>query len=184
MLNGSEAVAWAALTAGVDYFAHYPGSPINMVEPSLKALVKQFGLRVTINDALNEHVAALACAGASYCGARSLLVMKHVGMNIAADPFNYLGYTGVRGGMVVVVGTDPGANSSTGEEDTHWYSRQTSFPLLEPTSVREVFRYVKEGFDLSERYAVPVLVFVPGRLCFNADRLKLPRVLAPAERLE
>lgn len=174
LINGNEAVAWAALAAGVDYFAHYPGSPVNMVEPALKRLLKKYDIDITINDALNEHIAALASAGASYCGARSLVVMKHVGMNIAADPFNYIGYTGVKGGMVIVVGTDPGANSSTGEEDTHWYVPQINFPLFEPTSVEEVYHYVQEGFDISEKSQVPVLVFIPGRLCYNSDFIDVP----------
>src|SRR6476660_9592054 len=128
LVNGNDALAWAALLAGVNYVAHYPGSPVNLVEPALKKLSKKFEAGIHFNDALNEHVAALSAAGASFCGARSLLIMKHVGLNIAADPLNYIGYTGVKGGMVIVVGTDPGANSSTGEEDVHWYVPQFNFP--------------------------------------------------------
>ena len=143
-VNGNEAVAWAALEAGVDYFSHYPGSPVNLIEPALRRLAADRGDHIHFNDALNEHIASLAAAGASFCGARSLVVMKHVGMNVAADPLNYIGYTGVKGGMVIVVGTDPGANSSTGEEDTHWYVPQINYPLFEPTTIQEVHRYVKE----------------------------------------
>ncbi|MCP4745640.1 MAG: indolepyruvate ferredoxin oxidoreductase subunit alpha [Desulfobacteraceae bacterium] len=174
MVNGNEAVAWGALCSNIDYFAHYPGSPINMVEPAIKKLVSKFNMNIAINDSLNEHIAALCAAGASYCGARSLVVMKHVGVNIAADPFNYLGYTGVKGGMVIVVGTDPGANSSTGEEDTHWYAPQFNFPLFEPTSVREIFDYVVQSYELSEKYSIPVLIFIPGRLCYNSDSIQIP----------
>jgi indolepyruvate ferredoxin oxidoreductase, alpha subunit len=174
LVNGNEAVAWAALVAGVDYFAHYPGSPVNLVEPALKRLAREHKADVKFNDALNEHIAALAAAGASFCGARSLLVMKHVGLNIAADPLNYIGYTGVKGGMVIVVGTDPGANSSTGEEDVHWYVPQFNFPLYEPTSIPDIFRYVQEAFVVSETYQLPVLVFLPTRICHNSAVIPVP----------
>ncbi len=174
LANGNEAVAWAALTARVDYFTHYPGSPVNLVEPALKNLSSKHNIDITFNDALNEHIAALAAAGVSYCGGRSMLVMKHVGMNIAADPLNYIGYTGVKGGMVIIVGTDPGANASTGEEDPHWYAIQMNFPLYEPTSVKEIFKYVSEAFDVSEKHQIPVLVFLPVRLCYNSDLINVP----------
>ena len=131
LVNGNQAIAWGALMAGVDFVSHYPGSPVNFVEGELRTLAKKFNPAIQFNDSLNEHVAALAAAGASYCGARSMVVMKHVGLNIASDPLNYIGYTGVKGGMVIVVGTDPGANSSTGEEDVHWYVPQFNFPLFE-----------------------------------------------------
>ncbi len=173
IVNGNEAVAWGALAAHVNYFTHYPGSPVNLVEPAIKKLAKKYNADITFNDPLNEHIAALAAAGASFCGARSLVVMKHVGMNIAADPFNYIGYTGVKGGMVIVVGTDPGANASTGEEDPHWYIPQLNFPTLEPTSIKEVYLYTKEAFDLSEKYELPVLIFMPVRLCYNSDILNI-----------
>lgn len=172
--DGNEAVAWGAISAGVNYFAHYPGSPINKVEPAIKELATNFSLNICFNDSLNEHIAALSSAGASYCGARSLLVMKHVGLNIAADPLNYIGYTGVKGGMAIVVGTDPGANSSTGEEDTHWYAPQFNFPLFEPTTVKEIYSFVKNSFEISEKYELPILIFIPGRLCYNSDTITIP----------
>ena len=179
LTDGNEAVAWAALASKIDYFSHYPGSPVNLIEPALRKLTKKYNYDIRINDALNEHVATLAAAGASYCGARSMVVMKHVGMNIAADPLNYIGYTGVRGGMVIVVGTDPGANCSTGEEDTHWYVPQINFPLIEPTSVREIYKYVKKAFGLSEKYHIPVLIFMPTRLCYNFDLIEVPETIIP-----
>ena len=120
------------------------------------------------NDALNEHVATLAAAGASFCGARSMVVMKHVGLNIAADPLNYIGYAGVKGGMVIVVGTDPGSTCSTGMEDVHWYAAQTRLPLFEPHSVESIFAVVKGAFAVSQRHELPVLVFIPTRLCYNS----------------
>ena len=172
--DGNLAIAQAAVEAGVGYFAHYPGSPVNRVDAHLRKLAERFDTGCVFNDALNEHVAVLAAAGASFCGMRSLVAMKHVGMNIAADPLNYLGYTGVKGGMVIVVGTDPGATCSTGEEDVHWYVPQVNFPLLEPTSIKGIRRCVRDAFEMSEKFEVPVLVFAPAGLCFNADFLEEP----------
>lgn len=160
--NGNEAIGYAALHAGVDFFAHYPGSPVNGVEPHLKHLNLQHNRGIVFNDALNEHVAALSAMGASMAGARSMLVMKHVGLNIAADPLNYVGYSGVRGGMVIIVGTDPGANSSTGEEDVHWYAKQFNLPLFEPTHIQEIYDTVLEAYELSEELELPVMVLFRG----------------------
>lgn len=173
LVNGNEAVAWGALEAGVDYFTHYPGSPVNKIAPKLFELNKRYQQKIIFNDALNEHVSTLSAQGASLSGARSLVVMKHVGMNIASDPLNYLGYTGVKGGMLIVVGTDPGANCSTGEEDPHWYIPQLNFPVFEPSNVKEIYEYTKEAFLVSEKYETPVLMFLPSRLCFNHDTISL-----------
>lgn len=174
LLNGNELIAHAALHSGVDYFSHYPGSPVNFIEPCLKKLAKTHKAPIKFNDSLNEHVAALSAAGASFCGARSMVVMKHVGVNIAADPFNYIGYTGVKGGMLIIVGTDPGANSSTGEEDVHWFIPQFNFPLFEPTSISETFDLVQKAYELSEEQEIPVVIFMPVRLCNHADFVSLP----------
>lgn len=173
--DGNLAIAQAAMESGVGYFSHYPGSPVNRVDLYLRQLADRYDLGITFNDALNEHVAVLAAAGASFCGIRSMVVMKHVGMNIAADPMNYLGYTGVKGGMVIVIGTDPGATCSTGEEDVHWFVPQLNFPLFEPTSVAAIRECVRAAFTVSEQSEVPVLVFVPAPLCFNVDFLPEPR---------
>jgi len=172
-LNGNEAIAWAAVSAEVNYVAHYPGSPVNKIETYLKNINDRFKKDIIFNDALNEHVAALSAAGASYCGAKSLVVMKHVGLNIAADPFNYIGYTGVKGPMVIVVGTDPGANSSTGEEDVHWFIPQFNFPLFEPTSIQECYDYTKQAFILSEKHQIPVMIFMPGRLAYDYSNINV-----------
>ncbi len=167
--DGNDAIAWAAQDSGVDYVSHYPGSPVNRV---LDVLSAEKSPDYLINHALNEHIAALATLGASLCGARSLLVMKHVGLNIAADPLNYSAVTKIKGGMVVVVGIDPGARSSTGEEDVHWYAPQFNLPLLEPVSVQNVYELVKQAFVFSEETQMPVLVFVPGRIAYQSSLIE------------
>ena len=161
LLNGNQAVAQAAFDAGIHFFSHYPGSPVNTVEPELKKINKKYKANIFFNDALNEHIATLSCMGASFSGARSMLVMKHVGMNIASDPLNYASYSGVKGGMVIVVGTDPGANSSTGEQDVHWYAKQFNLPLIEPISVQDIYDKTILAYSLSEQYEVPILLFIP-----------------------
>jgi indolepyruvate ferredoxin oxidoreductase alpha subunit len=171
--NGNESIALSALSVGIDYFSHYPGSPVNFIEPALKKYARQFNRKVIFNDALNEHVAVLAAGGASFTGARSMVVMKHVGLNIAADPMTYLAYTGVKGGMVVVIGTDPGANASTGELDVHWYARMCNIPLFEPVTVNESFRLFQEGIALSEKYHLPVMIFIPARLAYDSEIIKI-----------
>ncbi len=167
--DGNDAIAWAAQDAGVDYVSHYPGSPVNRVVDVLEQDKQQYNYK--INNALSEHIAALATMGASLCGARSLLVMKHVGLNIAADPLNYSAVLKIKGGMVVVVGTDPGARTSTGEEDVHWYAPQFNLPLLEPVDVAGVYDAVKRAFEISEEVQLPVLVFVTGRIAYQSSQI-------------
>ena len=179
IVDGNKAVAQAAIETGVRFFSHYPGSPVNKVEVYLRELERNYESGIVFNDSLNEHVAVLAAAGASFCGQRSMVVMKHVGLNIAADPLNYLGYTGVQGGMVIVVGTDPGATCSTGEEDVHWYVPQVNFPLFEPATVSGIRDSVGEAYRLSESYEVPVFIFLPAAICYNSDLLSDP--LPPAD---
>jgi len=167
--DGNDAIAWAAQDSGVGYISHYPGSPVNRVLDVLEQDQDQYDY--LINHALSEHIAALASMGASLCGARTLLVMKHVGLNIAADPLNYSAVTKIKGGMVVVVGTDPGARTSTGEEDVHWYAPQFNLPLLEPVDVAGVYAAVKRAFVISEEEQLPVLVFVPGRIAYQSSSI-------------
>lgn len=170
LVNGNQAVAHAAIEAGVQYFSHYPGSPVTGVNPELKRLNRELETKIVFNDALNEHIATLACMGASLSGARSMLVMKHVGMNIAADPLSYAPYAGVKG-MVIIAGTDPGANSSTGEQDIHWFVKMFGLPLLEPTSIQGIYDAVLRGYELSEAYALPIVIFLPVGLCNSIAEL-------------
>jgi len=173
LLNGNQAIAQAAFDAGVHFFSHYPGSPVNNIEPELKRLVNLKKRDIFFNDAHNEHIATLSCMGASFSGARSMLVMKHVGMNIASDPLNYVGYSGVKGGMVIVIGTDPGANSSTGEQDVHWYAKSFNIPLFEPTSVQDAYDKTFLAYKLSEKYEVPFLIFIPVAYSYAIESVRL-----------
>ncbi|MEE9339631.1 MAG: thiamine pyrophosphate-dependent enzyme [Methylococcaceae bacterium] len=175
--DGNDAIAWSAQDASVNYISHYPGSPVNRVIDVLSANKNKH--EYLINHALNEHIAALSVMGASLCGARSLLVMKHVGLNIAADPLNYSAVCKIKGGMVIVVGTDPGARTSTGEEDVHWYAPQFNLPLLEPATVQGVYHSVKQAFVISEQSELPVLVFVPGRIAYQSSLISRQKESLP-----
>ena len=176
LMEGNLAIAWGAVAAGVNYCSHYPGSPVGRVETHLKQIKKDYGYPIEFNDSLNEHVATLCAGGASYAGARSMVVMKHVGLNIAADPLSYLALSGVVGGMVIVVGTDPGAHSSTGEQDVHWYASMFKIPLLEPTSIENILTLTSHAFELSEKYEVPVFLHVANEICQNNAMLRPPEM--------
>ncbi|RMG97516.1 MAG: indolepyruvate ferredoxin oxidoreductase subunit alpha [Candidatus Dadabacteria bacterium] len=169
---GNEALARGGLEAGLGYFSTYPGTPASEVGTVLQELRTAFpGLYAEIST--NEHVAALGAMGASWAGVRSMVAMKHVGMNVAAEPFHFAGYTGVRAGMVVVLGSDPGATSSTGEQDDRWYSLHTHLPVLEPADIQEAKEMTRRAFELSEAYDLPFVVNAPSKLCHNIGTLRL-----------
>ncbi len=169
---GNEAVARGALEAGLGYFSTYPGTPASEVGTVLQGVRDAFpSLYAEIST--NEHVAALGALGASWAGVRSMVTMKHVGMNVAAEPLHFAGYTGVKGGLVVVVGADPGATSSTGEQDDRWYSLHTHLPILEPSDIQEAKEMTCRAFGLSETYDLPVVVNAPSKLCHNIGSLTL-----------
>jgi len=169
---GNEAVARGALEAGMGYFATYPGTPASEIGDTLVA-VQEHIPNLYAEYSINEHVALHGAMGASFSGIRAMAAMKHVGMNVAAEPLHFLGLTGVLGGLVVVVGSDPGATCSTSEQDDRWYSLHTHAPILEPSDIQEAKDFTREAFDLSERFNVPVILNLPSRLAHNAGDLVL-----------
>lgn len=164
LLSGNEALARAALTSRVGFASSYPGSPITEAqEMMIEASRRHPGLHAEFST--NEHVALHAATGASWSGVRTLVSMKQVGLHVASDPAAYLAYAGVRGGLVLAIGTDPGAISSTGEFDVRWFVRSMHWPLLEPSTVEEVYAFACRAFDLSEQSGLPVLFHMPSSLC-------------------
>lgn len=169
---GNEAIARAGIEAGLGYFSMYPGTPateIGLTFERLKDKLPAFYMEYSAN----EHVSLNGAMGASWAGVRSMVAMKHVGMNVAAEPAHFLGYTGVDAGLVIVVGSDPGATSSTGEQDDRWYSLHTHLPLLEPATIQEAKDFTLSAFELSERYSIPVVINAASRLCHNIGDLRL-----------
>ncbi len=169
---GNEAIARAGIEAGIGYFSMYPGTPATEIGQTFDRLKDQLpGLYVEYSA--NEHVSLNGAMGASWAGARAMVAMKHVGMNVAAEPAHFLGYTGVDAGLVIVIGSDPGATSSTGEQDDRWYSLHTHLPLLEPGTIQEAKDFTLDAFRLSEKYSIPFIINAPSRLCHNIGDLRL-----------
>lgn len=152
LLSGNEAVALGAYHAGVSVAASYPGTPSTEI---LENLAKMDGIYVEWST--NEKVAMEVGMGASYGGVRALVSMKHVGLNVAADPFFGASVTGIRGGLVVVSCDDPGIHSSQNEQDNRHYARFAKVPMLEPSDSQEAYDLIKWAFHISEEFDTPVL---------------------------
>jgi indolepyruvate ferredoxin oxidoreductase alpha subunit len=152
MLSGNEAIARGAWEAGVRLAAAYPGTPSTEI---LENLAKYADVYCEWSP--NEKVAMEVGTGASWAGARALVTMKHVGLNVAADPFFSVGYAGVEGGLVIVSADDPGMHSSQGEQDNRNYAKFARVPVIEPSDSTEAKDFLKLAYDLSEQYDTPVL---------------------------
>lgn len=154
-LMGNEAMAVGALAAGVNVVAGYPGTPSTEV---LEAVAGRRGEGVYVEWSVNEKAALEVAAGAAYAGARALVTMKQVGLNVASDPLMSLSYIGVKGGMVVLVADDPGPISSQTEQDTRTFAAYAKLPILDPSSPSEAYAMMGEAFALSEELGCPVIV--------------------------
>jgi indolepyruvate ferredoxin oxidoreductase, alpha subunit len=154
LLSGNEAIARGAWQAGVRFASGYPGTPSTEILESLVAFKDDLYLEWSPN----EKVAFEAAAGAAMTGARSLVTMKHVGLNVAADPLMTLSYMGVEGGMVICVADDPGQHSSQNEQDTRHYARFAKVPVLEPSDSQEALDFTLLAFEISEAFKVPVIL--------------------------
>ena len=153
ILQGNEAIARGAWEAGVVVGCAYPGTPSSEIMAALSRYDE-----VYTEWSPNEKVAMEVAHGASITGGRALACMKHVGLNVAADPFMEISYVGVKGGMVVAVADDPGQHSSQNEQDSRQWTRFAKVPLLEPADSRECKDFTKMAFDISERFDTPVLL--------------------------
>ena len=153
IMLGNEAFARGAYEAGVKVVSSYPGTPSTEVTENA---AKYDGIHV--EWAPNEKVGVEVAVGASIGGVRSLSCMKHVGLNVAADPFFTAAYTGVTGGAVVLVADDNGCHSSQNEQDSRYYGRSAGVPVLEPANAQECKDYIKQAYEISEKYDTIVLV--------------------------
>ena len=159
LLMGNEALAHAALEAGVRVAAGYPGTPSSEVIETIAALHASGAAQgVHVEWSTNEKAALELLAGASYCGARTLFTCKQVGLNVASDPLMSLNYVGVKGGCVLLVADDPGPISSQTEQDTRRFASFAKLPVLDPSTPEEAFSMMKQAFELSEAYGSPVIV--------------------------
>lgn len=153
---GNEAIAYGAVEAGVHVATGYPGTPSSEVLGTLAVLAREKGFYAEWST--NEKVALEVAAGAALAGARAIVTMKQVGLNVAADALMTLAYLGVEGGLVLVVADDPGPHSSQNEQDTRLFGRFAKVPVLDPATPREAKEMTVFAFDLSEKLGLPVIV--------------------------
>jgi indolepyruvate ferredoxin oxidoreductase, alpha subunit len=168
MLSGNEAVARGMWEAGVQVASAYPGTPSTEI-------LENFALfpNVYAEWASNEKVAVDVAIGAAYAGHRGMAIMKHVGLNVAADSFMYASMTGTEGGLVIVTADDPGMHSSQNEQDNRVFAKFGRVPCLEPSDSQEAKDMVSTAFELSERFDTPVLLRLTTRICHSTSAVEL-----------
>ncbi|MHB1315280.1 MAG: indolepyruvate ferredoxin oxidoreductase subunit alpha [Christensenellales bacterium] len=159
LLLGNEAIALGALHAGVKAATAYPGTPSTEITETIAKYSQ-----ATAQWSVNEKVALETAIGVSIAGARAICSMKHVGLNVAADPLFTVSYTGVNGGLVICVADDPGMHSSQNEQDTRMLARAAYVPVLEPSDSQEAYDFTRLAFELSEQYDTPVIVRLTTRV--------------------
>lgn len=178
LLLGNEAIARGAIEAGVAFAATYPGTPSSEISLNLFQISQESDLYFEYST--NEKVALEIVAAAANCGVRSMCMMKHVGLNVAADVLMTLAYIGVKGGLVILTADDPFMFSSQNEQDNRYYGKLSGLPVLEPSSVEEAGEMVGYAFDLSEKLQKPVIFRTTTRINHSTAVVKLgtikPRV--------
>lgn len=162
LLMGNEAIALGAIKAGVRVVCGYPGTPSTEV---LETVAKNNDGSIYVEWSVNEKTAMEVAAGAAYSGARTIVTMKQVGLNVASDPLMSLTYIGVKGGMVIVVADDPGPLSSQTEQDTRHFAKFANLPVLDPSTPEEAYAMVQAAFNLSEQVGLPVILRPTTRVC-------------------
>lgn len=166
LMTGDEAIARGAFEAGVTYASAYPGTPSTEILENL-ATYKE----IYAEWAPNEKVAMESAIGASVAGARSIVSMKHVGLNVAADPMFTWSYVGVNGGNVIITADEPGMFSSQNEQDNRNYAKAAKIAMMEPADSQECIDMVKTAYEVSEMYGTPVIIRMTTRVCHSkSDR--------------
>ena len=170
LLMGNEAIALGAVRAGVNLVSGYPGTPSTEI---LETIAKENDGTIHVEWSVNEKAALEVAAGGAYAGARTLVTMKQVGLNVASDPLMSLAYIGVKGGMVIVSADDPGPISSQTEQDTRLFAFFSKLPVFDPCSPEEAYEMIADAFDLSERYQTPVLFRPTTRVCHGCASVEM-----------
>ena len=175
LLMGNEAFAYAALQAGVNVAAGYPGTPSSeVIETIAKLRASGVAQGVHVEWSANEKAALELVAGAAYSGARVLFTCKQMGLNVASDPLQCLNYIGVKGGCVLFVADDPGPISSQTEQDTRRFAAFAKVPVLDPSTPEQGFAMMQAAFELSERSKTPVIVRPTTRVCHASAFFDIP----------
>jgi len=155
LLLGNDAITRGIIEAGVGFASTYPGTPSSEIGNNLEKMASNHG--IFFEFSANEKVAMEAASAAAMSGVRAFAFMKHVGVNVAADPMLTLAYGGVRGGMVILTADDPSAHSSQNEQDNRHYSKLALLPMMEPSTPGEAKEMIKRAFDISEELTLPIL---------------------------
>lgn len=178
LMTGNEAMARGAAEAGLAMAAGYPGTPSSEILESLAASAKPLGLYVEWST--NEKVAFETAYGGSMAGLRSLVTMKHEGGNVILDSLSKMVYTGVKGGFLVITCDDPGALSSSNEQDNRFFAQFVDMPVFEPSSPQEAKDMVLDGFEISEAFFLPIMIRSVTRISHGKSRV----ALGPVRRLK
>ncbi len=183
LLLGDEALALGALNAGLSGAYAYPGTPSTEIMEfiQMNPVTKDRGIHCHWSS--NEKTAVEEALGMSYAGKRSLAAMKHVGVNVAADPLLNSAMTGANGGMLVVAADDPSMHSSQNEQDSRFYADFAMLPMLEPSTQQEAYTMARHGFDLSEKYRIPVMVRMVTRLAHSRGNVTADVAPSPENTL-
>lgn len=177
LMLGNEAVARGLYEAGCSVVSSYPGTPSTEIT-ECAAKFKE----IYCEWAPNEKVALEVALGASIAGKRSFCAMKHVGLNVAADPLFTASYTGVNAGLVIVVADDPGMHSSQNEQDSRHYAKASKLPMLEPANSKECIEFVKLGYELSEKFDTPVIIRMVTRISHSQSLVDLSDRVEPPKK--
>ena len=181
LLMGNEAIARGAIEAGVEVVSAYPGTPSSEIVETLAEIANDF--EYYVEWSINEKIAFEVAAGSSLIGARSLVAMKNAGLNVAMDTFMTLPYTGIKGGMVIVVADDPGAHYSSNEQDTRFAAVYAEIPCLEPANQQEAKEMTKEAFEISEALELPVFLRSVTRLSHASGDVILGEIKKPLKKI-
>ena len=168
ILTGNEAIARGAYEAGCHIACAYPGTPSTEILENVSKYKEIYSEWST-----NEKVALEVASGASIAGSRSLVAMKHVGLNVASDPMFTMAYEGVNGGLVIVTADEPGMHSSQNEQDNRLYAPHAKVALIEPSDSQECKDFIKYAFEISETFDTPVLFRVTTRVCHSKGLVEL-----------
>ena len=190
LLLGDEAIARAALDAGLSGMYAYPGTPSTEIMEYIQSSRDASDRNVHREWSSNEKTAMEAALGMSYAGKRAMVAMKHVGLNVAADGFVNSAITGVNGGLIVVAADDPSMHSSQNEQDSRFYAKFAFVPVFEPATQQEAYDMVFDAFELSEKYCIPVLYRITTRLAHSraavVSRNEIPekKLVMPSDPLQ
>lgn len=167
LLLGDEAIAQGAIDSGLSGIYAYPGTPSTEITEYVQKSKEAADLGIRSDWSANEKTAMESALGMSYAGKRTMVCMKHVGLNVAADAFINSAITGANGGLLVVSADDPSMHSSQNEQDSRFFAKFAFIPILEPSNQQEAYDMVRYGFDLSEKLSIPVMIRITTRLAHS-----------------